>query len=72
MGLWEKLEKYQLCIYYNQGEKGLLISPAVAEVEAQQPIVVKHEKATDVEDINRQLEALKRDNVIDADWTEKD
>ena len=40
--------------------------------DTQQPIVVKHEKATDVEDINRQLEALKRDNVIDADWTEKD
>ena len=47
----------------------------VREISAmylQQPIVVKHEKATDVEDINRQLEALKRDNVIDADWTEKD
>ena len=50
----------------------MYLQKTMGKVEAQQPIVVKHEKATDVEDINRQLEALKRDNVIDADWTEKD
>lgn len=50
----------------------MYLQKTMGKVEVQQPIVVKHEKATDVEDINRQLEALKRDNVIDADWTEKD
>ena len=50
----------------------MYLQKTMGKVEAQQPIVVKHEKATDVDDINRQLEALKRDNVIDAEWVEKD
>ncbi len=50
----------------------MYLQKTMGKVEAQQPIVVKHEKATDVDDINRQLEALKRDNVIDAEWMEKD
>lgn len=50
----------------------MYLQKTMGKVEAQQPIIVKHEKATDIDDINRQLEALKRDNVIDADWVEKD
>lgn len=50
----------------------MYLQKTMGKVEAQQPIVVKHEKATDVDDINRQLEALKRDNVIEAEWMEKD
>lgn len=48
----------------------MYLQKTMGKVEAQQPIVVKHEKATDVEDINRQLEALKRDNIIDAEFVE--
>lgn len=48
----------------------MYLQKTMGKVEAQQPIVVKHEKATDVDDINRQLEALKRDNVIDAEFEE--
>ena len=48
----------------------MYLQKTMGKIEAQQPIVVKHEKATDVEDINRQLEALKRDNIIEAEFEE--
>lgn len=41
-------------------------------VEALAPVVIEHKKETNIDDINKQLEALKRDNVIDAVWEEKD
>lgn len=41
-------------------------------VEASAPVVIEHKKETNVDDINKQLEALKRDNVIEAEWEEKD
>ena len=50
----------------------MYLQKTMGKIEAQQPIIVKHEKVTDVDDINRQLEALKRDNIIDAEWSEKD
>lgn len=50
----------------------MYLQKTMGKVEAQQPIVVKYEKVTDVDDINRQLEALKKDNIIDANWEEKD
>ncbi len=50
----------------------MYLQKTMGKIEAQQPIVVKHEKVTDVDDINRQLEALKKDNIIDANWEEKD
>lgn len=50
----------------------MYLQKTMGKVEAQQPIVVKHEKVTDVDDINRQLEALKKDNIIEASWEEKD
>lgn len=50
----------------------MYLQKTMGKVEAQQPIIVKHEKATDVDDINRQLEALKRDNIIiDAEIIEE-
>lgn len=39
-------------------------------VEASAPVVIEHKKETNIDDINRQLEALKRDNVIDAEFEE--
>lgn len=50
----------------------MYLQKTMGKVEAQQPIVVKHEKTTNVDDINKQLEALKRDNVIEANWEEID
>ncbi len=50
----------------------MYLQKTMGKVEAQQPLVVKHEKVTDVDDINRQLEALKKDNIIEASWEEKD
>lgn len=41
-------------------------------VEASAPVVIEYKKETNIDDINKQLEALKRDNVIDAEWEEKD
>ena len=50
----------------------MYLQKTMGKVEAQQPIVVKHEKATDIDGINKQLEALKRDKIIDGEWVEKD
>ena len=50
----------------------MYLQKTMGKVEAQQPIVVKHEKVADIDDINRQLEALKRNNIIDGEWEEKD
>lgn len=41
-------------------------------VEASAPMVIEHKKVTDVDDINKQLEALKKDKIIEAEWSEKD
>ena len=48
----------------------MYLQKTMGKVEAQQQIVVKHEKVIDVDDINRQLDALKRGNVIDAEFEE--
>lgn len=39
-------------------------------VEASAPVVIEHKKETNIDDINRQLEALKRDNIIEAEFEE--
>ncbi len=41
-------------------------------IEAQAPVVIKHEKTANVDEINAQLQALKGQNIIEADWEEKD
>lgn len=48
----------------------MYLQKTMGKVEAQQPIVVKHEKVTDINDINKQLEALKKDNIIEAEFEE--
>lgn len=40
-------------------------------IEATAPVVIEHKRQTDISDINRQLEALKQNNVIEAEWDEK-
>lgn len=39
-------------------------------IEAQAPVVIEHKQTTDVDDIKRQLDALKKDNIIDAQFEE--
>lgn len=39
-------------------------------VEAQAPMVIEHKKTTDVEAIQAQIKALKKNNVIEAEWEE--
>lgn len=42
----------------------------MGKIEAQQPIVVKHEKVTDIDEIQRQLKDLKGKKIIDAEFEE--
>ena len=42
----------------------------MGKVEAQQPMVVKHEVTVDETDIRKQLEALKKENIIEAEYVE--
>lgn len=44
----------------------------MGKVEATTPIVVEHKKTTNVDEIQAQLQALKKDKVIDAEWEEKE
>ncbi len=39
-------------------------------VEAQNPVVIKHEKKADIEDIRNQLKEIKQGKVIDAEYEE--
>lgn len=42
-------------------------------VEASAPVVIEHKKEVPIDDIQKQLQALKRDGtIIDADWEEKE
>lgn len=42
-------------------------------VEASAPVVIEHKKEVPIDDIQKQLQALKRDGtIIDAEWEEKD
>lgn len=42
----------------------------MGKVEAQQPIMVKHEVTANVDDIQKQLQALKKDKIIEAEYEE--
>ncbi len=42
----------------------------MGKVEAQTPLVIKHEKTTDIDEINAQIEALKGKKIIDAEYDE--
>ncbi len=44
----------------------------MGKVEATTPIVIEHKKETNVDEIQAQLQALKGQKIIDADWEEKD
>lgn len=39
-------------------------------IEASAPVIIEHKKEVPVDDIKAQLQALKRDNIIDGEYTE--
>lgn len=51
----------------------MFISKTMGKVEQTNPVIVKHEVEVDVDSIQSQLQALKRDKIItEADYEEKD
>ena len=45
---------------------------AMGKSEITQPIVVEHKKMTNIDEIQEKLASLKHDNIIDADYNEKE
>ena len=48
----------------------MFLQKTMGKVEQTQPIMVKHEVTTNVDEIKNQLSALKKKNIIDADYEE--
>ena len=48
----------------------IYLQKVMGKVEQQAPTVVEYKKKTDINDIKSQIELLKRDNTIEADFTE--
>ncbi|MEI3530114.1 MAG: hypothetical protein V8Q75_03440 [Bacilli bacterium] len=44
----------------------------LGKVEQNQPIVIEHKKETNIDEIQNQLSALKRDKIIEGEWAERD
>ena len=44
----------------------------MGKVEQQAPSVVEYKKKTDINDIKAQIEMLKKDNIVEADFVEAD
>lgn len=51
---------------------GIYTTKTMGKIEKQAPVVVEHKKSANFDDISKQLEALKKDNIIDAEWEEED
>jgi hypothetical protein len=45
---------------------------AMGKSEITQPIVVEHKKMTNIDEIQEKLASLKHENIIDADYNEKE
>lgn len=50
----------------------MFLAKTMGKTEITNPIIVKHEKETNVDDIQKQIQALKREKVIEAEWEEED
>ena len=50
----------------------IFLQKAMGKNEIVQPIVVEHKKVTDIEEIQQKLASLKHDNIIEADYNEKE
>ena len=49
----------------------MFLQKTMGKVEQTQPIMVKHEVTTNIDDIKNQLNALKGQNIIDAEYEDK-
>ena len=49
----------------------MFLQKTMGKVEQQTPIVVEHKKTTDIDAINAQLQALKGNKIIDAEYEEE-
>lgn len=49
---------------------GIYLQKTMGKVEQVQPIIVEHKKTTDIDSITAQLQALKKDKIIEADYSE--
>lgn len=50
----------------------IYLQKVMGKVEQTQPIVVEHKKVTDINEIQEKLAHLKKDNIIEADYNEKE
>lgn len=50
----------------------IYIQKSMGKVEQTQPIIVEHKKMANIDDINKRLADLSKDNIIDAEFTEND
>lgn len=51
---------------------GIYTTKTMGLVEQVVPMVIEHKKTTNVDEIQAQLQALKKEKVIDAEWEEKE
>lgn len=49
----------------------MFLQKTMGKVEQTQPVVVKHETVTNIDDIQKQLETLKQEKIIEAEYEEK-
>ena len=49
---------------------GIYLQKTMGKVESPQPIVIEHKKQADIDTINEQLQALKGNKIIDAEYDE--
>lgn len=75
----EYVHSYLLGVLANGGLTGetkeissMFLQKTMGKVEMQQPIQHEVTVKTDVDDIQAQLQALKRNKIIEGDWEEKD
>ena len=50
----------------------IFIQKHMGKTEQTQPIVVEHKKVTNIDEIQQKLASLKKENIIDADYNEKE
>ena len=71
------IHSYLLGVLANGGLTGetkeissMFLQKTMGKVEQQQPIVIEHKTETNIEDIQKQLQALKDKNIIEAEYEE--
>lgn len=50
----------------------IYLQKSMGKVEQTQPIIIEHKKMANIDDINKRLADLSKDNIINAEYVEKD